>query len=278
MPSLQGSGGAKPLGVARLNLKKPEVGSKDFSAASAKTGVGGAADSSPAAAAGAGQGQTGGGGGNKPRVRKNIGGGWIEVESTTGDIYYANIETKQTSWDYPEGADPQAPTTSNEKENSDPSASLASTAGAGGQMTADDLLMGSTADFGAEEIEEESQKMADLAALADMSMCNSMAFTPRDRQNAMPPLAPQQQQKSAPASSKPLPPSRLQQPSPSKLKPSPSDSSSSLNHQQHQQHLKLLQVEHKPIRHTWKQKCTYSSVQNTHNIHTCIRTQQCIHT
>jgi hypothetical protein len=36
--------------------------------------------------------------------RKQLGSGWVEVESSSGEIYYANIETKQTSWVYPLGS------------------------------------------------------------------------------------------------------------------------------------------------------------------------------
>lgn len=41
---------------------------------------------------------------SKYHCREQLGNGWVEVESSAGEVYYANIQTKETSWVFPLGA------------------------------------------------------------------------------------------------------------------------------------------------------------------------------
>jgi hypothetical protein len=40
----------------------------------------------------------------KPKLLRQLRGDWVELESADGEVYFANIKTKETSWDIPEEA------------------------------------------------------------------------------------------------------------------------------------------------------------------------------
>ena len=37
----------------------------------------------------------------KPRLRRQLQGDWVELESVDGEVYYANVATKETTWEMP---------------------------------------------------------------------------------------------------------------------------------------------------------------------------------
>lgn len=38
---------------------------------------------------------------SKPKLRRQLRGDWVELETADGEVYYANINTKETSWEMP---------------------------------------------------------------------------------------------------------------------------------------------------------------------------------
>jgi hypothetical protein len=44
---------------------------------------------------------TGQGRAKRPTLRRQLQGDWVELESVDGEIYYANVATKETSWELP---------------------------------------------------------------------------------------------------------------------------------------------------------------------------------
>jgi len=63
-------------------------------------------------------------GASKPKLRRQLRGNWVELETPDGDVYFANIVTKETSWDMPAAAEEEA----GNKENAVPEAAAMSPA------------------------------------------------------------------------------------------------------------------------------------------------------
>jgi len=104
----------------------------------------------------------------KPRILRKLQGDWVELQSSDGETYFANVVTKETSWENPFGEEDPI-----EKENTTPQLTVHEMAGRESVGPSDRTA--TRAPSGADDmavslITSEFAALSDLAALADSSL------------------------------------------------------------------------------------------------------------